>query len=271
MLDVHPPHSPTHTWKDFFIHIATIVVGLLIAVGIEQMVEYFHHRHQLKEVRAQLTEERELDRLHYNFNVASFRYVAAQLTNDILVFTYIKQHPGTPMEKLPGTLRWSFVYSPAREVTWKTAQQNGITPFMRPDEVTGNVALYKELDLSDESAIEVWNAIGKAQQFSPVDPDPSHLSPSQVDSELHLLGAAMDANYRWGLLLFATNGEFPDFTPTPSVAELSNLLAPGLADEQRARLAAPNAITDSRLASMRAALDKASAMDSDFTNGKQQK
>lgn len=28
MLDVHPPHEATHTWTDFFIHIATIVVGL---------------------------------------------------------------------------------------------------------------------------------------------------------------------------------------------------------------------------------------------------
>ena len=36
MLDVHPPHEVTHTWKDFFIHIATIVVGLLIAIGLEQ-------------------------------------------------------------------------------------------------------------------------------------------------------------------------------------------------------------------------------------------
>jgi hypothetical protein len=39
MLDVHPLHSPTHTWKDFFLHIATIVIGLLIAVGLEQTVE----------------------------------------------------------------------------------------------------------------------------------------------------------------------------------------------------------------------------------------
>ena len=46
MLDVHPPHTPTHTWKDFFIHIATICVGLLIAVGLEQSVEAVHHRHQ---------------------------------------------------------------------------------------------------------------------------------------------------------------------------------------------------------------------------------
>jgi hypothetical protein len=32
MLDVHPPDEAVHTWKAFLIHIATIVVGLLIAV-----------------------------------------------------------------------------------------------------------------------------------------------------------------------------------------------------------------------------------------------
>jgi len=35
MLDVHPPHTSTHTWRDFFIHIATICIGLLIAVDLE--------------------------------------------------------------------------------------------------------------------------------------------------------------------------------------------------------------------------------------------
>ena len=46
VLEVHAPHEPIHTWKSFFIHIATIVIGLLIAVGLEQTVELFHHRHQ---------------------------------------------------------------------------------------------------------------------------------------------------------------------------------------------------------------------------------
>ncbi len=59
MLDVHPPHSPTHTWKDFFIHIATIVVGLLIAVGLEQTVEYVHHAHQRGELLEDLQREAE--------------------------------------------------------------------------------------------------------------------------------------------------------------------------------------------------------------------
>ena len=30
MLDVHAPHEAVHTWRDFFIHIATIVVGLVM-------------------------------------------------------------------------------------------------------------------------------------------------------------------------------------------------------------------------------------------------
>jgi len=38
MLDVHPPHASTHTWRDFFLHIATIVIGLLIAIGLEQSI-----------------------------------------------------------------------------------------------------------------------------------------------------------------------------------------------------------------------------------------
>ena len=50
MLDVHPPHTPTHTWKDFFIHIATIVIGLLIAIGLEQTVEAVEHHRQREEL-----------------------------------------------------------------------------------------------------------------------------------------------------------------------------------------------------------------------------
>jgi hypothetical protein len=29
MLDVHPPHSPTHTWNDFFIDIAGCPISRL--------------------------------------------------------------------------------------------------------------------------------------------------------------------------------------------------------------------------------------------------
>jgi hypothetical protein len=52
VIDVHPPHGGMHTWKDFWIHLGTITLGLLIAISLEQSVEWLHHlnqRHQLEE------------------------------------------------------------------------------------------------------------------------------------------------------------------------------------------------------------------------------
>ena len=46
MFEAHVPHEAIQSWKGFFTYIAAIVIGLFIAVGLEQSVEYFHHRHQ---------------------------------------------------------------------------------------------------------------------------------------------------------------------------------------------------------------------------------
>lgn len=58
MIDIHPPHHPAATRRDFVIHLATIILGIFIAIGLEQTVEYIHHihqRHQLEEnLRAEL-------------------------------------------------------------------------------------------------------------------------------------------------------------------------------------------------------------------------
>jgi hypothetical protein len=57
VLDVHPPHETIHTWKDFVIHIAAIAVGLLLAIGLEQTVEYIHHLHQARDLQDALMQE----------------------------------------------------------------------------------------------------------------------------------------------------------------------------------------------------------------------
>jgi len=54
MLDVHTPHETTRTWKDFFIHVAIITIGLLIAIGLEQTVELVHHRHLNQQLEQQM-------------------------------------------------------------------------------------------------------------------------------------------------------------------------------------------------------------------------
>src|SRR5882757_3622278 len=79
MLDVHPAHHAASTWRDFFVHIATIVLGLLIAVGLEQTVEHFHHQHQLRELRQGLITDASL----YLHDVDELRLVNRQLIEDL--------------------------------------------------------------------------------------------------------------------------------------------------------------------------------------------
>lgn len=57
MIEVHEPHETVHTWKEVFIHIGIIVVGLLIAVGLEQTVEHIHHRIQAHQLEESLRQE----------------------------------------------------------------------------------------------------------------------------------------------------------------------------------------------------------------------
>ncbi len=85
MLDVHAPHEPIHTWKSFFIHIATIVVGLLIAVGLEQAVELVHHRHQVAETRESLRLERDSNRKNFVKDSRLWRWETVELENNLLV------------------------------------------------------------------------------------------------------------------------------------------------------------------------------------------
>lgn len=56
-MDIHVPHEPVMTWKQFFVHMAIIVLGVLIAIALEQSVESLHHRHELHELRGALDDD----------------------------------------------------------------------------------------------------------------------------------------------------------------------------------------------------------------------
>ena len=56
-MEVHPPEHPIFTWKQFFIHMAIVVLGLLIAIWLEQTVEFLHHRYERNELIANNREE----------------------------------------------------------------------------------------------------------------------------------------------------------------------------------------------------------------------
>jgi hypothetical protein len=137
MLDVHVPH-PTHTWKDFFIHIATITIGLLIAISLEQTVEYFHHRHQAEHAREMLAAE-----MAFNDRIQRrTRYFLAMhedyLFQDLAVLDRLRHHALQPTDRM-------VLYHPPNDLldsAWQTAQQSGAVALLPYAETQRYARLY---------------------------------------------------------------------------------------------------------------------------------
>jgi hypothetical protein len=126
MLEVHAPYEALRSWKSFFIHIATIVIGLLIAIGLEQTVEFFHHRHQVAEARKAIDLEVRLNINRFGAETEGFRRYVPILQSNPAVFQYLKQHPGAPPAQWPGMLEWTSFSFTYLDDAWKTAQQSGV-------------------------------------------------------------------------------------------------------------------------------------------------
>jgi hypothetical protein len=72
VIDVHAPHGGLHTWKDFWIHLGTITLGLLIAISLEQSVEWLHRMHERSQLEDDLRVEAENNHGYVGFDVAIY-------------------------------------------------------------------------------------------------------------------------------------------------------------------------------------------------------
>jgi hypothetical protein len=246
MLDIHAPYEVVHTWKGFFIHIATIVIGLLIAIGLEQTVEVLHHRHQVAEAREALRLELDQNRRAYADRISEFHRQTAALLNNINVLRYVQQHSDARQESLPGILVWHAVRGDFTESAWKTAQQSNVTALMPQDEVRRYTLTYDRIEQVAKSFDVIWPAIVQARLYSIFDSDPTHLTPAQLAEEIMYTKSVLVQHFAAAAALVQLNRADRSFTPALTKDELNEIMHVSDA-EQDPKLAAAIAITNRRL------------------------
>ena len=130
MLDIHPAHHAASSWKEFFVHIATIVIGLLIAVGLEQTVEYFHHRHLASEARASI--QRELIQDASILQQDGQRLLADQqsLEKDLALLD-----SNTPDAQTLQALQYSWELHRVNDAAWSAARLDGSVALIPSKEI----------------------------------------------------------------------------------------------------------------------------------------
>jgi hypothetical protein len=151
MLEVHAPHEPIQSWKGFTIHIATITIGLLIAIGLEQLVEYFHHRHQAAAIVGKLRAESYENIVVVRSDVENCDQTLAAIKaiGDSLD-PKTKASPAPPW--MPPVLPEARIFKPS-DAQWLIARDGALLQFLPP----ALVANYWKIEVTREHADAVYS------------------------------------------------------------------------------------------------------------------
>jgi len=136
-VEVHPPHGPIRSVKEFLVHLLAITIGLLIALGLEASVEWVHHRRLVREARENIFQE-----IRDNE-----RNVAEELNALPTEKSYLRKTLDTVSEPLSqrqtesnGDFKWSFARLNASG--WEAALSTGAVVHMSYQEARRYSELY---------------------------------------------------------------------------------------------------------------------------------
>jgi hypothetical protein len=163
MLDVHAPHSKLHNSKEFFIHLFTITIGLLIATQIESCVEWRHHVHLAEEARESLRTEIQQNLGDLKAALPALDAWRKEIADDLKVVQNIQAHPNDPAAQ-HASLSVGAHGLALRNTAWKTAESTGALAYMPYDEARRYAQIYEAqqrlLRLQDPPAEDGARAMG---------------------------------------------------------------------------------------------------------------
>src|SRR5947209_10413916 len=180
-MEIHAPEGEVRSWKAFGIHIATVTVGILIALSLEGLLEWRHHRHLVELAEHNLR----LEMMHTKEEVTRFLASVKDTEVDyqavVDLVSKIRDNQGEPHG-----YRFRAYSMQLSDAAWSTAQASGAVAYMEYPEIQKYSDIYStqaKLAILQDRFIEV------ALAATP-DADPRAWSVARFDSWKQLVAAA---------------------------------------------------------------------------------
>jgi hypothetical protein len=179
MLDVHPPHSSVHSWRDFLTHLATITIGLFIALMLEAGVAALHHRHLVREARENI-------RTELRQNVAEAKkdvgYVQDNADNMKSNIEKARQLRSNSHALEHGEMHFTFTWSSFNDSAWRSARDTGALAYMPSTEVQRYADAYNQQDIVDRQAVDIFTHQSELLAPFVIESDPTDFRPEEIQT-----------------------------------------------------------------------------------------
>jgi hypothetical protein len=185
-MDIHAPMEPVHTWKDFAVHLTIVTIGLFIALMLEGLVEYVHHRHIVAEARANIHTELANNHQSSGEDIGYLNRNITQIAANIRTIHELEKEP-----KLKGSLTNTMMFSPLDDAAWRTARDTGALAYMPYNEVQQYSEIYSAQQMVNDKASSTADKEFLALAPVLVAGDPDKVPPADLDSMLHQNGVSL--------------------------------------------------------------------------------
>lgn len=143
-MHIHLP-KPLHGWRALVGEIGIIVIGVLIALGAEQVVEFVHMRSQITEARQSLRDELANDSGRWEVTHEQYPCLVKRL--DELQGWAKSARPGAALPHVRGPFLWN-----AHVSTWEMARSSAAVASMALAERDALASVYQGLEFQQEQA-----------------------------------------------------------------------------------------------------------------------
>ena len=161
-MDVHPPQEPVHSWRDALTHVAIMTVGLFIALMLEGLVEYVHHRHLVTEARENIRQELEGNHEAIQKDIASVDKESDLAKHGLEAMRYMQAHSNAHGQSV--SFQWSF--AGLHDAAWRTARDSGALGYMPYKEVQADADVYGLQTTVSEQTVRL--ATRQAELLAPI-------------------------------------------------------------------------------------------------------
>jgi hypothetical protein len=142
-MEIHAPHEPILSFREFLVHLSMVTIGILIALGLEQSVEAYHHHELAEEARENMTTEIADNKRALDSHLSGLDKIQKQREDDIRVIDQLLAHKH--LDEL--SIGLSFSGPTLNSASWTTASSVGALAYMEYGTVKKFAEVYKLQDL----------------------------------------------------------------------------------------------------------------------------
>lgn len=186
-MEIHPPR-PVASLKEFSRELLTITAGILIALSLEGLLQWNHHRQLVREARTNIISELRQNQSEIAKEQEALRNEEHDVRTIVTFVHQLELNPRIPVHQF----RYGLTIAELQSTSWSTARTTGAVSYMSYGEVKGYTQVYSlQRTFEDLQQRAISASLDMEGLVTLLDRKPGTITPAELSDAERRLGMVL--------------------------------------------------------------------------------